>query len=122
MFKFFLVVLTVSVFGLLFSLAGLYLRYLYTFYFVTNKRIIYQSGVVTRDHRDCRLERIQNIYVRVGFLDRILDVGDILFSTAGEVGVEVVFLRCRNPLELKRQINEIIDLDVHSTNVRSQGV
>lgn len=122
MFKFFLLVLSLSVIGFILSVTSLYLRYSYTFYFVTSKRIIYQSGVVSRDHRDCRLDRIQNIYVIVSFLDRILNVGDIAFSTAGELGVEVVFSRTRNPLEIKRQINEIIDRDVYTPTSRSQGV
>ena len=113
MFKFFLIVFSLSIFGLLFAIAGLYLRYTYTFYYVTNKRIIYQTGVITRDHRDCRLDRVQNIYVGVSFLDRILGVGNIAFSTAGELGVEVVFNRCKQPLQIKKQINEIIDRDVY---------
>ncbi|MBM3309233.1 MAG: PH domain-containing protein [Candidatus Altiarchaeales archaeon] len=122
MFKFFLLILSVSIFGFLFAVAGLYLRYIYTFYFVTNKRIIYESGIISKDHRDCRLERIQNIYVGVGFIDRVLDIGDIYFSTAGEMGVEVIFRRCRNPLELKKRINEVIDRDVLRSNLRQSGV
>jgi uncharacterized membrane protein YdbT with pleckstrin-like domain len=109
MFKFSLVVLSVSVIGFIVAVAGVYLRYIYTYYFVTNRRIIYQSGVVSRDHRDCRLERIQNIYVEISFLDRILNVGNILISTAGEIGIEVTLSRVRNPIEIKRQINEILD-------------
>jgi len=122
MFKFSLFVLSLSVIGFIVAVAGLYLRYIYTFYFVTNKRLIFQSGVVSRDHRDCRLERVQNIYVGVSFLDRILNVGDISFSTAGEMGVELVFSRVKNPFEAKREINEVIDRDVQVSGVRSQGV
>lgn len=120
MFKFSLFVLSVSLIGLLFAFAKIYLTYLYTFYFVTDRRVIYQTGVISRDHRDCRLGRIQNIYVDVSFVGRILNVGNIAFSTAGEAGIEVAFARVRNPLEVKRKINEVIDRDLNQT--RAQGV
>ncbi|MFH1126021.1 MAG: PH domain-containing protein [Candidatus Altiarchaeota archaeon] len=112
MFKFFLIVLSISIIGLILAVAQLYLRYSYTFYLVTNRRIISQTGIVSRDHRDCRLERIQDVYVDVSFLDRILNVGNIAFSTAGGPGVEVVFMRVRTPFDVKKQINEVIDRDV----------
>jgi len=122
MLKLSLLVVSVSVIGFIVAVAGLYLRYSYTFYYVTNKRIIYQTGVVSRDHRDCRLERVQNIYVEVAFLDRILNVGNIKFSTAGEIGIEVTFNRVRHPLEIKRQINEIMDRLIASNQPRPPGV
>lgn len=118
MLKFSLFLLSASVVGLLLAFAKIYLTYLYTFYFVTGRRVIYQTGVISRDHRDCRLERIQNIYVDVGFLDRILNVGNIAFSTAGEAGIEVVFKRVRNPLETKRRINEVIDRNMSQTGTQ----
>lgn len=122
MFKFALLLLSISMMGLLLAVAGAYLRYIYTFYFVTNKRIIYQSGIISRDHRDCRLDRVQNIYVGVSFLDRILNVGNIMFSTAGEVGIEVVFLRVKKPFTVKKQINEVIDRDVRHQTSPPRGV
>lgn len=118
MFKFSLFVLSLSLAGLVFAFAKVYLTYLYTFYFVTDKRVIYQSGVISRDHRDCRLGRIQNIYIEISVLSRILGVGDIAFSTAGESGIEVVFSRIRNPLEVKRKINEVVDRDIRDTSAQ----
>ena len=119
MFKFFLLILALSIIGYILSVTGLYLKYIYTFYLVTNKRLIYQTGVVSKEQRDCRLERVQDISVDVSFLDRILNVGNIGFSTAGGPGIELVFMTVKNPLEVKRLINEIIDKDVSST---SKGV
>lgn len=122
LFKFALLLLSISAIGLLLAVTNVYLRYKYTFYFVTNKRIIYQSGIISRDHRDCRLDKVQNIYLDVSFLDRILGVGNVSFSTAGEIGVEVVFLRVKKPFNIKKQINEVIDRDVHTTASPPRGV
>jgi uncharacterized membrane protein YdbT with pleckstrin-like domain len=120
--KFSLIFLSLSTIGLILVVGMAYLRYIYTFYIVTNRRIIYQSGVVARDYRDARLDRIQDISVGVNFLDRILDVGDIGFSTAGSPFVELIFSKVKNPARVKKSINEVIDSSASSSNLKPHGV
>lgn len=86
-----------------------YLNYLYTFYAVTDRRVVFQSGIIGRDYREFKFEKIQNIYVGVGVFERLIGVGNIMFSTAGESGVEITFRLVRNPLSVKQGIGEVID-------------
>lgn len=107
--RFFLFLAVIFFFGIVLAAIMLYLNYQYTFYIVTDRRIIMQRGVVSRDYRDCKFEKIQNIYIDVRFIDRIINVGALMFSTAGEQGIEIIFSRVKYPMEVKRQITEIIE-------------
>jgi uncharacterized membrane protein YdbT with pleckstrin-like domain len=87
-----------------FTLVMAYFKYLYTFYVVTNDRIIYQAGIISRDYRTCKFDKIQNTYIRISIYERLLGVGNILFSTAGESGIEISFDLVRQPLLAKQKI------------------
>jgi uncharacterized membrane protein YdbT with pleckstrin-like domain len=63
-------------------LAGFILR-VTTSYTITNRRLHIRRGVVSRTIQETRLDRVQNVNYRQGFLQRILQVGDVDFDTAG---------------------------------------
>jgi len=84
-----------ALFGLLFVLIGLGLtvgpsiwqlmRYQNTEYMITDQRVITQTGAIGLDTRFVDLDKIQEVYVQVGFIDKMFGTGTVLVTTAGLV-------------------------------------
>ncbi len=58
-----------------------HLSYTTTYYTITNKRAIIQSGIIGRDFKSIEFDKMQNISVNVGLLGVIFKVGDIRIFT-----------------------------------------
>lgn len=71
----------------LWSLLSAAFQYKHTYYAITNKRVIIQTGVIGRDFQMVDFEKITNIGVRVGFWDKVLGgtSGSILVSTGSGI-------------------------------------
>jgi len=63
------------------------LRYRNTEYMITDQRIITQTGVIGLDTRFVDLSKIQEVYVTIGWMDKIYGTGSIIAVTAGFVPV-----------------------------------
>jgi len=95
-----------------------YLRYGNTEYMITDQRIITQTGAIGIDTRFVELNKIQEVYVTVGWLDKIYGTGSIMAVTAGYVPVGApspynpvarpAFKAIRNPYEVQRILQEAI--------------
>lgn len=85
-----------TLFGLPFVLIGIGLtfgpfllqlmRYNNTEYMITNKRLITQTGAIGIDTRFVEFEKIQEVYVQIGIIDRLLGTGTVVPMTAGFSG------------------------------------
>ncbi|MEM3700746.1 MAG: PH domain-containing protein [Candidatus Bathyarchaeia archaeon] len=95
-----------------------FLRYRNTEYMITNQRIIAQTGAIGIDTRFVELNRIQEVYVTVSWLDKIYGTGSIVAVTAGYVPVGVpspynplvrpALKAISNPYEVQRLLQEAI--------------
>jgi uncharacterized membrane protein YdbT with pleckstrin-like domain len=72
-------------------------------YFVTDRRIIRQTGVLAKSSMDIYLEKINNVEHRQSLWGRMLGFGDVEIDTASQVG-EAHFPRIAHPLEFKKTI------------------
>ncbi|MEK6952323.1 MAG: PH domain-containing protein, partial [Nanoarchaeota archaeon] len=61
------------------------LVYKHMYYAITNKRILFQKGLICRDFEMIDFDQITNAEVNVGLFDKLFggDSGSILISTAG---------------------------------------
>ena len=85
-----------SLFGLPFVLIGFavafgpalfqLLRYRNTVYIITDKRIITQTGAIGLDTRFVDFEKVQEVYVQIGVMDRLFGTGSLYAMTAGFSG------------------------------------
>ena len=83
----------VALFVLPFVLAGVALmfgptilqlmRYNNTQYVITDKRLITQTGAIGLDTRFVDFDKIQEVYVHIGLIDRLLGTGTLIAMTAG---------------------------------------
>jgi uncharacterized membrane protein YdbT with pleckstrin-like domain len=74
---------------------------------VTDKRLIFKSGLIRRKTEELRLGSVESIEIKQSILGRLLGYGDLLMS--GISGQTVVFKFIKNPLTVKREIEEILD-------------
>ena len=91
------------------SLLVRFLRWRYTIYALTNKRVLRRTGVFNRSYLDCSLSKVQNVEVRMSFISRIFKFGTIRIATARTKGEDIEWIDVKNPIALQRQINEALE-------------
>ncbi|HEY5611288.1 MAG TPA: PH domain-containing protein [Thermoanaerobaculia bacterium] len=72
-------------------------------YVLTNRRVIKQTGIITKSSTDAYLEKINNVEHRQTLWGRLLGYGDLEIDTASETGT-TCFAMLSNPLEFKQKI------------------
>lgn len=90
-----------------------------TNYYVTDKRIIVQSGFVNMNYQTVYYKDIKNVNLRVGLIDKMFGVGDITMDLgvygAGDNATRVghTFFDIENPQEVYSRIQKIV-LDIQT--------
>ena len=82
-----------------------------TEYYVTDKRIIIESGFIGMNYQTIYYKDIKNVYLRIGVIDRLLKVGDIYFDI--NQNRAQFFLDLENPYELYTKLQKIV-LDIQT--------
>lgn len=83
---------------------------------LTSRYVIYQTAVMAevgffnRKSSEIRIVDIRNITVTQTLLDRLLQIGDVAFSSAAGDREEVVFASVNNPLMLKALVKDLQDV------------
>jgi uncharacterized membrane protein YdbT with pleckstrin-like domain len=88
-------------------LLGLITR-LQTTYTITNQRLTIDTGILSRELHQTRLERVQNVNCHQSLLERLLQVGAITFDTAGEAGYDFAFRGVSRPHDIVRTVDRAI--------------
>lgn len=105
-----------------------YLQWRFTNFAITNARVIYQQGLVSKKGVEIPLERVNNVNFNQSIIERILGAGDLLIESGGQDGQQR-FTDIQRPQEVKKillnHVQRRIDLRagvVHSshTDVASQ--
>ena len=94
------------------------LAYRNTEYVITDRRLITQTGAVGLDTRFVDLEKVQEVYVNIGVVDKLLGTGSISAVTAGQVYVGAQggsligrpsLASLKEPYEVQRLLQEAIE-------------
>ena len=72
---------------------------------VTNKRVIYKHGIISRNTEEMKLGSIETVRIDQSVWGRILGFGDI--RVTGKGISDVVFRRMDDPMEVKRRIEGV---------------
>jgi uncharacterized membrane protein YdbT with pleckstrin-like domain len=72
---------------------------------VTNKRVIFKQGIVSRHTEEMKLGSIETVEIDQGVWGRILGFGDI--RVTGKGISDVIFRRIDDPMEVKRRIEGV---------------
>ncbi|TVQ77995.1 MAG: PH domain-containing protein [Phycisphaeraceae bacterium] len=73
---------------------------------ITNKRTIERHGLLSRRSSEVMHDHVRNITIDQSFVDRVLRVGEIGISSAGQGGIEIHVRSLPHP----KRIKGVIDL------------
>jgi uncharacterized membrane protein YdbT with pleckstrin-like domain len=96
-------VLAFAVIGGLTVLAG-FIKRVATTYTITDHRLNIKRGIVSRKVQETRLARVQNVNYNQSVFQRMLQVGDVDFDTAGTDDSGFVFAGVADPEDVKERV------------------
>jgi len=97
-----------------------WLKRISTRYSITDRRLRIQRGIVSRNIEEARVERVQNVTVKQGVLERILQVGTVDFDTASNRADDTFQFRgIADPGEITRLVDRAHE--AHEERQRQQG-
>jgi uncharacterized membrane protein YdbT with pleckstrin-like domain len=99
------------VFGVVLVILGLtvligFIKRVTTTYAITDRRLHIKRGIISREIQQTRLERVQNVNYNQTFFQRMLQVGDVDFDTAGSGDYDFSFDGVANPEEVVAKVDE----------------
>ena len=87
-----------------------FLEWSRTFFVVTDQRVIFRTGILTRHGVEIPLERVNNINFHQGIWERIIGAGDLEIQSAGEEGTSQ-FSNVRHPDGVQQEIYRQMEVD-----------
>jgi uncharacterized membrane protein YdbT with pleckstrin-like domain len=99
----FVVVLTITI------LAG-FIKRVATVYTITDRRLNIKFGIIARKVQETRLQRVQNVNYDQGVYERIMQIGNVEFTTAGTDESNFVFSGVAQPEEVVQQVEQATPL------------
>ena len=89
-----------------------------TKYYVTDKRIIIQTGIIGASYDTIYYKDIKNVSLKIGVIDKLLKVGDIYIDTgsiltSSSKNVMMTILDVENPYEIYGKLQNIV-LDIQT--------
>jgi uncharacterized membrane protein YdbT with pleckstrin-like domain len=97
----FLVILVVLALTLLIGFA----KRVATTYTITDRRLNIKRGIISKEVQETRLERVQNVNYRQSVYQRLMQIGDVDFDTAGTEDSDFAFVGVSSP----RKVVEAVD-------------
>ncbi len=79
----------------------------FTTLIVTNKRTTYRQGIISRDVSEIRHQDVRNLQVDQNAFERILAVGDIGISSAGQEDIEIQARHFPHPNKIADTIRQL---------------
>ena len=104
----------VAFIGVAITLLAGFIKRVTTSYTITDRRLHIQRGIVSRQIQETRLERVQNVNYTQGFFQRVLQVGDVDFDTAGGDDYNFVFFGVANPADVTEQVDRATGMSAGS--------
>jgi uncharacterized membrane protein YdbT with pleckstrin-like domain len=89
---------------------GRYLRWMTTNFVLTTDRLVYRSGVLSKQGIEIPLERINTVFLAQTVFERILRSGDLVIESGGENGRQS-FANIANPSDVQNEIYQQIELN-----------
>ncbi len=87
-----------------------YVEWMFTHFVVTDRRVIFRTGVLAKHGTEIPLERITNINFSQPIVDRMIGAGDLDIESAGTQG-QSHFENVRHPDAVQQEIYRQIEVD-----------
>ena len=86
-------------------LAG-FIKRVATVYLITDQRLNIKRGIVARKVQETRLQRVQNVNYTQSVYERVMQIGNVDFDTAGTDDSDFVFEGVAQPEEVVRHVEQ----------------
>jgi uncharacterized membrane protein YdbT with pleckstrin-like domain len=96
-------VLTFAVIAAVTVLVG-FIRRVATIYTITDRRLNIKVGIISRKVQETRLQRVQNVNFNQGVYERIMQIGDVEFTTAGTDESNFIFAGVAQPEQVVKEV------------------
>jgi len=102
--------MSLSLFAVPLLLIGLFMVYRHNAWRFTVERGTIESrrGYIAREIKSVRIEDVRNINVTQTFMQRLLGIGNVEFSSSGTAGIEVIFEDVVEPLSVREKIQNMM--------------
>jgi uncharacterized membrane protein YdbT with pleckstrin-like domain len=99
-----------AVFGIVLVIIALtvlvgFVKRVTTTYTITNRRLNIKRGLISREVQETRLERVQNVNYNQSLYQRVMQIGDVDFDTAGTGDYDFVFRGVGDPEEVVQAVD-----------------
>jgi uncharacterized membrane protein YdbT with pleckstrin-like domain len=81
-----------------------------TVYTITDRRLNIKIGIIARKVQETRLQRVQNVNYDQGVYERVMQIGDVEFTTAGTDESNFVFAGVAQPEQVVQQVEHATPL------------
>ncbi len=100
--------LAILVFAVVLAITVLvgFIKRVATVYTITDRRLNIKVGIVARKVQETRLQRVQNVNYNQGVYERIMQIGDVEFTTAGTDESNFVFAGVAQPEEVVQNVEQ----------------
>jgi uncharacterized membrane protein YdbT with pleckstrin-like domain len=75
-----------------------------TVYTITDRRLNIKVGIISRKVQETRLQRVQNVNFNQGVYERLMQIGDVEFTTAGTDESNFVFAGVAQPEQVVKEV------------------
>jgi uncharacterized membrane protein YdbT with pleckstrin-like domain len=93
-----------------------YGRWLTTHFVITNRRVIFRTGLLAKRGIEIPIDRVNTVHFSQGVWERIVGVGDLLIESGGETGQQR-FTDIRQPDRVQR----VLHAEMESRELRGRG-
>jgi uncharacterized membrane protein YdbT with pleckstrin-like domain len=93
-----------------------YGRWLTTHFVITNRRVIFRTGLLAKRGIEIPIDRVNTVHFSQGVWERIVGVGDLLIESGGETGQQR-FTDIRQPDRVQR----VLHAEMEARELRGRG-
>ncbi len=93
-----------------------YGRWLTTHFVITNRRVIFRTGLLAKRGIEIPIDRVNTVYFHQSIWERLLGVGDLLIESGGETGQQR-FTDIRQPDRVQR----VLHAEMEARGPRDRG-
>jgi len=93
-----------------------YGRWLTTHFVITNRRVIFRTGLLTKRGIEIPIDRVNTVYFHQGIFERMVGAGDLLIESGGESGQQR-FTDIRQPDRVQR----VLHAEMEARELRGRG-
>jgi uncharacterized membrane protein YdbT with pleckstrin-like domain len=97
-------------------LVGRYSSWLTTHFVITNRRVIFRTGLLTKRGIEIPLDRVNTVHFHQSVFERVVGAGDLLIESGGETGQQR-FTDIRQPDRVQR----VIHAEMEAREMRMSG-